>query len=81
VTFRNALELQAVAAVLPTARLLIETDSPFLAPVPMRGRPCEPAYVAHTAAFIAGLRGVDAARIADTTADNFFALFMKTRRP
>ena len=81
VTFRNARELQAVAASLPADRLLIETDSPFLAPVPMRGRPCEPAYVAHTAAFIANLRGVDTTNIADTTTANFFELFTKACLP
>ena len=58
-------------------RLLIETDSPFLAPVPHRGRPCEPAYVRDTAAFVANLRGVSPEEIAETTARNFFALFTK----
>lgn len=81
VTFRNARDLQAIAAGLPADRLLIETDSPFLAPVPMRGRACEPAYVAHTAAFLARLRGVDMASIADTTTENFFSLFTKALRP
>lgn len=80
-TFRNARELQAIAAALPADRLLIETDAPFLAPVPVRGRPCEPAYVAHTASFLAGLRGVDMTSIADVTAENFFRLFSKARRP
>ncbi len=81
VTFRNARDLQQIATGLPANRLLIETDSPFLAPVPMRGQPCEPAYVAHTAAFLAGLRKVDTASIADTTTANFFSLFTKARRP
>lgn len=81
VTFRNARDVQAVASVIPFDRLLIETDSPFLAPIPMRGRPCEPAYIVHTAARLAELRGVSADVIADTTADNFFALFAKARRP
>lgn len=81
VTFRNARDLQSVAAMIPNGRLLIETDAPFLAPVPMRGRPCEPAFVAHTAAFIAGLRGVEPASIADTTTGNFFDLFTKARLP
>ena len=81
VTFRNARDLQATVAALPADRLLIETDSPFLAPVPMRGRPCEPAFVAHTAAFVAGLRGVNPGTIAATTSANFFDLFSKASRP
>ncbi len=58
VTFKNAKDLQAVAAELPEDRLLVETDSPFLAPVPHRGRKCEPAYTADTARFVADLRGL-----------------------
>jgi len=81
VTFRSARALQETVAIVPSDRLLVETDSPFLAPIPMRGRPCEPAYVAHTAAFIAGLRGVTPADVAATTTDNFFTLFDKAGRP
>ena len=77
VTFKNAKTLQDVAKSVPDDRLLIETDSPFLAPVPHRGRVCEPAYVADTAAFIANLRGVDPARIAAQTSANFAGLFTK----
>ncbi|MCJ2177471.1 TatD family hydrolase [Novosphingobium album (ex Hu et al. 2023)] len=77
VTFRNAADLQAVAAKLPEDRLLVETDSPFLAPVPHRGRKCEPAYTADTARFVAGLRGVTPEHLAETTTRNFFALFRK----
>ncbi len=80
-TFKNARDLQAVAATLPDDRILIETDSPFLAPVPMRGKVCEPAYVAHTATVLAGLRGVDVETIAAQTSDNFFRLFGKATRP
>jgi len=79
-TFKNARDLQAVAATLPADRILVETDSPFLAPVPMRGKVCEPAYVTHTATFLAGLRGVDADRLATQTTDNFFRLFAKASR-
>lgn len=77
VTFKNAKDLQAVAADLPEHRLLVETDAPFLAPVPHRGRTCEPAYTADTARFVAGLRGVMPEQLADATTRNFFALFRK----
>ena len=79
-TFKNARDLQAVAATLPADRILVETDSPFLAPVPMRGKVCEPGYITHTATFLAGLRGVDADRLATQTTDNFFRLFAKASR-
>lgn len=77
VTFRNARDLQETAARLPIDRLLVETDSPFLAPVPHRGRPCEPAYVADTARFLAGLRGESVERLAEATSTNFLRLFGK----
>lgn len=77
VTFKNAKDLQAVARTIPEDRLLIETDAPFLAPVPHRGRPCEPAFVADTARFLADLRGVSFEEIAETTARNFMTLFDK----
>ncbi|WP_301749445.1 TatD family hydrolase [uncultured Erythrobacter sp.] len=79
VTFKNAKDLQAVAAIIPDDRLLVETDSPFLAPVPHRGRVCEPAYVADTAAFVAGLRGTDVEHLTAQTTANFFHLFSKAR--
>jgi TatD DNase family protein len=77
VTFKSAKDLQATAAKLPVDRLLLETDSPFLAPVPHRGRPCEPAFVADTARFLAGLRGVEAQELEEETSRNFFKLFDK----
>lgn len=77
VTFKNATDLQATAATIPEDRLLIETDAPFLAPVPHRGRACEPAYVADTAAFLAQLRAVDVVTLAQSTTRNFHALFTK----
>jgi TatD DNase family protein len=77
VTFKNAKDLQEPAKQVPDNRLLVETDSPFLAPVPHRGRPCEPAYVADTAKFVAGLRETEAARLAEITTANFKALFSK----
>jgi len=77
VTFKNARDLQEVAAWLPADRLLVETDSPFLAPVPHRGRTCEPAFVADTAGFVAGLRGEDPEALAAATTANFFSLFAR----
>jgi TatD DNase family protein len=77
VTFKNARELQETVATLPGDRMLIETDAPFLAPVPHRGKTGEPAFVADTAAFIANLRGEDPQYLMDRTAHNFFRLFGK----
>ena len=80
VTFKNAKELQEVAAGLPADRMLVETDSPFLAPVPHRGRKCEPAFVADTAAFVSKLRGEDIETLGENTTRNFHALFQKAGR-
>lgn len=77
VTFKSAADLQATAATIPADRLLIETDSPFLAPVPHRGKSCEPAFVADTAQFLATLRGISVEDLAQQTRDNFFRLFSK----
>jgi TatD DNase family protein len=77
VTFKNAKDLQAIAADLPEERLLVETDAPFLAPVPHRGRTCEPAYTADTARFVAQLRGISPDQLGDATSRNFFRLFTK----
>jgi len=77
VTFKNAKDLQETAARLPADRLLIETDSPFLAPVPHRGKTCEPGYVADTARFLANLRGVSVEELAAQTSANFRTLFAK----
>lgn len=75
VTFKNATELQEVAKKVPSDRMLIETDSPFLAPVPMRGKTNQPSYVRHVAEFLAELRQQPLATIAETTTQNFFELF------
>jgi len=80
VTFKNAKDLQEIAAELPEDRLLVETDAPFLAPVPHRGRTCEPAYTADTARFVAQLRGVPVERLAEVTTRNFFRLFSRAPR-
>jgi TatD DNase family protein len=77
VTFKNAAGLQATAKWLPQDRLLIETDAPFLAPVPHRGKTGEPAFVADTLAFLADLRGEDREALAAATCANFYALFSK----
>jgi len=77
VTFKNAKDLQEIAANLPEDRILVETDAPFLAPVPHRGRTCEPAFTADTAQFVATLRNVDPDRLARSTTRNFFNLFSK----
>ena len=81
VTFKTAEELREVAAMVPLDRLLVETDAPYLAPVPRRGRPNQPAYVAFTAARVAEVRGMTLDELAAATTDNFFALFAKARRP
>jgi TatD DNase family protein len=77
VTFKNAQDLQHTARKLPLDRMLVETDSPFLAPVPHRGKKCEPAFVADTANFVAQLRGEDPDAVAEATTANFFRLFSK----
>ena len=77
VTFKNAKDLQDVAKSVPQHRLLVETDSPFLAPVPHRGKPCEPGFVRDTASFIAALRGETLEVLAEYTTRNFYTLFSK----
>jgi TatD DNase family protein len=77
VTFKNAQDLQDIAKWLPAEQMLVETDSPFLAPVPHRGQKCEPAFVADTARFVADLRGEDPEEFAEMTTTNFFRLFKK----
>ncbi|WP_106639353.1 TatD family hydrolase [Allosphingosinicella vermicomposti] len=77
VTFKNAKDLQETAQSLPLDKLLIETDSPFLAPVPHRGKPCEPAFVADTAKFLAALRGETLEQLSSATSANFRKLFAK----
>jgi TatD DNase family protein len=78
-TFPKSETLRAIAKDLPGERILVETDSPYLAPVPHRGKKCEPAFVAHTAQCLAELRGMTAAALAETTTGNFFRLFDKAK--
>ena len=77
VTFKNAQDLQEIAKWLPADQMLVETDSPFLAPVPYRGQKCEPAFVADTAQFVPDLRGERVEQLAEATTANFFKLFSK----
>ena len=80
VTFRNALDLQTVARRVPADRLLVETDSPYLSPVPMRGKRNEPAFVRYTAEFLSRLRGEPAEVLSEQTTKNFFRLFKKATK-
>jgi TatD DNase family protein len=80
-TFKKSDELRAIAADLPADRILVETDSPYLAPGKYRGKRCEPAYVAETAKVLAEVRGVTPEEIARQTTENFFRLFQKVTRP
>ena len=79
VTFKKSTDLQAIARAIPLDRLLVETDAPFLAPQPVRGKTCEPAHVAMTAAFVADLRGIPLGELAAATTDNFHRLFTRAR--
>jgi TatD DNase family protein len=79
VTFKNARDLQAVAQTIPLDRMLVETDSPYLAPVPHRGKTNQPAWVRHVAEFIADLRGVAPEVIAEATTANFERVFLRGR--
>ncbi len=80
-TFKKSQELRDITRDVPMDRLLVETDSPFLAPEPHRGKPCEPAYVVDTARVLAEIKGVSPEEIARQTTENFFRLFTKVTRP
>ena len=80
VTFKAAEELRTIVRDIPLDRLLVETDAPYLAPIPKRGKTNEPAFVAHTAAKVAELKGVSLAELEAATTDNFFRLFTKAER-
>lgn len=81
VTFKSAKDLQETAKIIPMDRLLIETDAPYLAPVPKRGKPNEPSYVKYTAEFMSNLLDVPYEELAKSTTDNFYNLFTKATRP
>lgn len=81
VTFNSAKDLQETAKIIPLDRLLIETDAPYLSPVPKRGKPNEPSYVKYTAEFMADLREIPYTELAKATTDNFYNLFSKAKRP
>jgi len=80
VTFKTAEDLRQTVKNVPLDRLLVETDAPYLAPVPKRGKRNEPAFTAHTAAKVAEIKGLDVSAVADATTDNFFRLFTKATR-
>ena len=80
VTFKNALDLKEVAKKMPADRMLVETDSPYLAPMPNRGKQNQPAWVRHVAEHIAELRQESLEQVAETTTDNFYRLFSDVRR-
>ena len=80
VTFKKSEALREIAAAVPLDRLLVETDAPFLAPEPYRGKLCEPAYVVHTALALAQVKGVPFEDFANATTENFFRLFKKVKR-
>lgn len=79
ITFKNAEEIREVAKFVPADRYLVETDAPYLAPVPHRGGTNEPSYVAHTAAKVAEVRGISLEQLGTETTDNFFRLFSKAK--
>src|SRR5262249_13096212 len=79
VTFKNAAELREIAQEIPIQQLLVETDAPYLAPVPHRGKRNEPAFVAQTASYLADLRGMTPVALASATTENFCRLFTKAR--
>ena len=81
VTFKNALAIKEVARKTPLDRILLETDSPYLAPVPYRGKPNEPAYLRHVAEEVARLRGLSPEQVGEATTTNFFNLFKHALRP
>lgn len=81
ITFKNSEALREIARDVPLDRVLVETDAPFLAPMPFRGKRNEPAFVVRTAAALASIKGVTGDDIARATTENFFRLYSKAKRP
>ncbi len=81
ITFKKSQALRDAAATVPLDRLLVETDSPYLAPEPHRGQPCEPAYTAYTAKKLAEIKAIPLDEVTNVTTENFFRLFSKAERP
>ncbi len=81
ITFKKSQTLRDVFAAVPLSNILVETDSPYLAPEPHRGKPCEPAFTAHTAKKLAEIKALSLNEVTSTTTDNFFRLFSKAKRP
>ncbi len=81
VTFKAAEELRQIVRDIPLDRILVETDAPYLAPIPKRGKRNEPAFVAHTAAKVAEIKGIGMAELMAVTTDNFLRLFNKVSAP
>jgi TatD DNase family protein len=81
ITFKNAEDIREIIRDVPLDRLLVETDSPFLAPIPNRGKRNEPSFVVHTAEKAAEIKGITTDALAEATTDNFFRLFSKASRP
>jgi TatD DNase family protein len=79
VTFKNAVELQEIVKYLPLEFLLVETDSPYLAPIPHRGKSNQPAFTRHVVEFIAQLKGLSSEEVAQKTTENFFRIFKKAK--
>ena len=79
ITFKNAEEIREVAQFVPADRYLVETDAPYLAPIPHRGTTNEPSFVAHTAAKVADVRGIGGEQLGRETTDNFYRLFSKAK--
>ena len=80
VTFKNAKDLQEIVKYVPTSRLLVETDSPYLAPIPFRGKDNKPAYTFYVLEYIANLKNMTKEELAHITTDNYFNLFNKSKR-
>ena len=80
ITFKKSEELRDIVRDIPLDRILVETDAPYLSPEPLRGKPCEPAFVVHTAQMVAEIKGIGYERLAEATTQNFYRLFQRASR-